>query len=179
MSGPVSNLPSQDDLYEQATREFGPALDRLVQAYEADPDKQRDLYQEVHMALWRSFETYEARCSLRTWIYRIAHNAAASYVIRQRRSRSNGLMSLEEVDAMLGPGDHERNADDHLALDRLLRLIHGLKTPDRQLMLLYLEDMDAASIGEIAGLSPANVRTKVRRIKGVLARRFHGRRYDA
>ena len=173
------NRPSQDDLYEQAAAEFGAALDRLVRAYEADADKRRDLHQEIHMALWRSFEIYESRCSLRTWVYRVAHNAAASHIILQRRSRSNGLMSLEEVDSMPDPSRHERDADDRLALERLLDLIHGLKPLDRQLILLYLEDMDASAIGEIAGLSPANVRTKVRRIKDLLARRFHGRRHDA
>jgi RNA polymerase sigma-70 factor, ECF subfamily len=167
---------TQSDLYGQASTEFGAALDRLVRAYEADPDKQRDLHQEIHMALWRSFETYESRCSLRTWVYRVAHNVAASYIFSQRRSRSNAtLVSLEEIDAMPDLGNEERDADDRLALARLLRLIHDLKPPDRQLMLLYLEGMDAIAIGDIAGLSPANVRTKVRRIKEILARRFHGR----
>jgi RNA polymerase sigma-70 factor, ECF subfamily len=130
------------------------------------------------MALWCSFETYEARCSLRTWVYRIAHNTAAGHIIRQRRARSNVLMTLEEIEAVPDPSDHERAADDRLALDRLLGLVHRLKPPDRQLMLLYLEDMDAISIGEIAGLSAGSVRTKIHRIKSILSRRFHGRQYD-
>jgi RNA polymerase sigma-70 factor (ECF subfamily) len=33
--------------------------------------------------------------------------------------------------------------------------------------------MDAASIGEIAGISPGNVATKIHRVKKILARRFH------
>ena len=40
-------------------------------------------------------------------------------------------------------------------------------------MLLYLEGIDAASIGEVTGLSAGNVATKIHRIKSVLARRFH------
>jgi RNA polymerase sigma-70 factor (ECF subfamily) len=39
--------------------------------------------------------------------------------------------------------------------------------------LLYLEGMDAASISEIAGISPGNVATKIHRVKKILARRFH------
>ena len=31
----------------------------------------------------------------------------------------------------------------------------------------------AASIGEIIGISPGNVATKIHRIKGILVRRFH------
>jgi len=37
---------------------------------------------------------------------------------------------------------------------------HGLNHVDRQLMLLYLEDMDAAYIAEIVGISTNNVRVQ-------------------
>jgi RNA polymerase sigma-70 factor (ECF subfamily) len=39
-------------------------------------------------------------------------------------------------------------------------------------ILAYLEDMDAAAIGEITGLSPGNVAIKIHRIKNILSRRF-------
>jgi len=39
-------------------------------------------------------------------------------------------------------------------------------------MLLYLEDLDAADIGEITGLSPGAVSTKVHRIKAIIAKRL-------
>ena len=75
----------QDKLYEEAMPAYRHTLERLVRAYEANPDKQRDLLQEIHLALWQSFANYEARCSLRTWVYRIAHNTAASHVLREKR----------------------------------------------------------------------------------------------
>jgi len=65
-----------------------------------------------------------------------------------------------------------RETDDRIAIDRLLQLIHQLKPPDREVMLLYLEDLDAAAIGEITGMSAGSVRTQVHRIKTVLARRL-------
>ena len=89
-------------------------------------------------------------------------------------------MSLEEIEAMPDQSDHQRDTEERLALERLLQLIRRLRTLDRELMLLYLEDMDAASIGEIMGLSPGNVRIQIHRIKNILARRFHGgERHDA
>ena len=172
------NLGSnQDELYREAAATYRSALYRLAQAYELDPDRRRDLLQDIHFALWRSLALYESRCSLRTWVYRVAHNTAASYVIRQRRTGLQALASLEELDALPGAADHARDADQRLALDRLLALIHKLRPFDRQLMLLYLEGMDGASIGEIAGISPGNVRIQILRIKRVLARRFHGGEY--
>lgn len=163
----------QDRRYDEAIAEFGDALDRLVRAYEADLEKRRDLSQEIHLAVWRSLEHFESRCSLRTWIYRVAHNTAATYIVRQRRANLRTLVSLEEIESTPDPTDHQRSAEERIAVERLLQLIHRLRPMDRQVMLLYLEDMDAESIGEITGISAGNVRVQVHRIKNILAGRFH------
>ena len=169
-----SGKPSQNDLYRQAGIAFGAALERLARAYELDPDKRRDLLQEIHLALWRSCDAFDARCSLRTWVYRVAHNTAASHVIRQRRTNSR-MVSLEEVENATDGKDLELSADRHQALDRLLSVIQILNPLDRQVILSYLEGIDAASIGEITGLSAQAVATKIHRIKNILTRRFHER----
>jgi RNA polymerase sigma-70 factor (ECF subfamily) len=162
---------NQDDLYRQASADFGDALDRLVRAYELDADKRRDLLQEIHLTLWRSFEKFEKRCSLRTWVYRIAHNVATSHVIRQQRSNRR-LSSLEEIESMPDHTGGRRDTHDPLDLERLLQLIHQLSPPDREIMLLYLEDLDSGTIGEIMDISAVNVRSKIHRIKAILTRRF-------
>jgi RNA polymerase sigma-70 factor (ECF subfamily) len=161
-------LADPDVLYQEAAGAYGAALDRLARAYEADPDKRRDLLQEIHLALWRSFAHFAQRCSLRTWVYQVAHNTAASHVVRQRRTYA-GLVSLEELEQVPVP---ENGPERRTELEQLLRLIHRMKPLDRQVMLSYLEGLDAASIAEITGISPANVATKVHRIKNLLARRF-------
>jgi RNA polymerase sigma-70 factor (ECF subfamily) len=161
-----------DELYRRAAIDFGDAIDRLVRAYERETDRQPDLRQEIHLALWRSFGGFESRCSLRTWVYRVAHNVASAYVVREKRIKREMLTNLEDLDRMAESRIPD-SLDSGLALDRLFELIHRLRPPDRQLMLLYLEDLDAASIGEITGLSVANVRTRIHRIRGVLAKRYH------
>jgi RNA polymerase sigma-70 factor (ECF subfamily) len=162
---------TQDDRYREAADAYGAALERLARAYEADPDHRRDLLQEIHLALWRSFAGWDARCSLRTWVYRVAHNAATSHAMRQRRAKSYLLLSLEELDQVPSPPAPDAGRQE--ALSRLLTLVHGLKPLDRQVILAYLEGMDAAAIGEITGLGPGNVATKIHRIKSILTRSFH------
>ena len=147
---------------------FGPAVDRLARAYEADPDLRRDLLQDIHLQLWRSFAGFDHRCSTRTWTYRVAHNVATGHVIRQRRKRLP-LISLEEIEHLPAQEKPAAQSD----LDRLSQLIQQLKPLDRQIIILYLEEMDAATIGEITGLSPANVAMKIHRIKNILKRWFH------
>lgn len=165
--------PTQDGLYQEAATAYGAALERLARAYEADPEIRRDLLQDIHIGLWRSFEGFDGRCSLRTWVYRVAHNVASSHVSRQRRAKSQALVGLEEIEHIPESGGGEFAAGRREAVERLTGLIQRMKPLDRQVILAYLEGMDAASIGEITGISPGNVATKIHRIKTVLARRFH------
>ncbi|WP_321474565.1 sigma-70 family RNA polymerase sigma factor [uncultured Paludibaculum sp.] len=170
MSGETT-APERDELYASSIRAYGQALDRLARGYEADPEKRRDLRQEIHLRLWTSLAAFDGRCSLRTWTFRVAHNTAATWVSRERRNRVL-LVSLEDIEQSLAYGRGEPDIDHHRALTQLAQLIHQLKPLDRQIMLCYLEEMDSAAIAEITGLSPANVSMKVHRIKTILARQF-------
>jgi RNA polymerase sigma-70 factor (ECF subfamily) len=163
----------QDEQYRDAIALFGAALGRLAGAYEADPDARRDLLQDIHLALWRSFERFDGRCSLRTWVYRVAHNTAASHVTRAFRTRRHAFVGLEEIENAPdeGPLPQDDAAARRQALDRLAALIQRLEPLDRQIIVSYLEGMDAPAIAEIVGLSHGAVSTKVYRIKRLLAQR--------
>ena len=160
----------QDRKYLEAAAEFGSALDRLARGYEADADLRRDLRQDIHTELWRSLARFDGRCSLRTWVYRVAHNTAASHVLKHKGKA--GLVGLEELDAAASEDNPEQEVVERDARQRLLAMIQTLKPADRQLTLLYLEDLDAAAIGEITGLSAGAISVKIHRIKAALAERF-------
>lgn len=159
-------------MYREVADTYAASLDRLARAYEADPETRRDLLQDIHLQLWRSFAHFDRRCSLRTWVYRVAHNVATGHVVRQRRLRKT-LASIEEIESMASNDENELAANQNQALERLSGLIQRLKPLDRQIIISYLEGMDANSTAEITGLSAANVAMKVHRIKNVLKRWFH------
>lgn len=150
----------------------GPALERLARVYEADADLRSDLLQEILIALWRSLDKFDGRCSLRTWVYRVAHNVGASHVTRQIRRRKQAFIGLDDVPDI---ADEEETKDTRGTQDqigRVYELIEQLNPLDRQVMVAYLEGLDAASIAEITGLSAGNVATKIHRVKQVLKSRF-------
>lgn len=165
-------MASREDLYEEAVSTHGAALERLARAYEADPETRRDLLQEIHLALWRSLDSFQSRCSLRTWIYRVAHNIAASHIVTNRRQKARQLISIDDVEVADERGGTANVADRHIALERLTALIRELKPLDRQVVLLFLEGVDAAGIAEVTGISSGNVATKIHRLKDILTRRF-------
>jgi RNA polymerase sigma-70 factor (ECF subfamily) len=171
---------SADELYEEVAAAYGAALARLAGAYEADPEIRRDLIQDIHVAVWRSLARFEGRCSLRTWIYRVAHNTATSHVIRRRPRRFVHYAAIEDLPAVAEPRDDERELDERRTLERLLALVHTLTPPDRQVIVLYLEGESAASIADVTGLTSSHVATKIHRIKQLLVERFYrGAGHDA
>jgi len=103
-------------------------------------------------------------------VYRVAHNVAASHVLKHRRAQT--LVGIDDLEQVADRIDAESAIDRQITLERLHALIHQLRTVDREVILLYLEGLDAAAIGEITGISAANVATKIHRIKKILARHF-------
>ena len=149
--------------------EYGPALQRLVRGYEADPALQQDLLQEILVSIWRALPAFEARSSLRTFLYRVAHNVAVTHVIKRRRDRLSRSISLDDE------ADHVALARDALAqveardqLQKLAALIRTLRPQDAQIVLLYFEGLEHGEIAEVTGLTATNVGVKVHRIKSLL-----------
>lgn len=166
LAGKVGPVKDRETLYREASGALAPALARVAAGYEADRELRRDLLQEMHTALWRSLENFDGRCSLKTWTWRVAHNVGATHLGRRRAQ----FVELEELG---GDDDVEARLDRARALSRLTQLVHALEAPDRQLLLLYLEGLEAAAIAEVTGLSSSNVATKIHRLKAALTRRFH------
>lgn len=164
-------VPDQDQRYLEAAQAYGGALQRLARAMEAHPERRRDLLQEMHVALWRSLAKFDGRCSLKTWVYRVGHNVASTHVGREMR-RNRGLVgeaAIGPVAALDNPAsDYERED----ALERLNAWIRALKPADRQVMTLYLEELDAPAIAEITGFTPGAVTTRISRLKARLADDF-------
>jgi RNA polymerase sigma-70 factor (ECF subfamily) len=172
------NPSERDQLYIQARAEHGESMRRLVRGYEADEDRQRDLLQEMHIELWRSLQGFDHRCSLRTWVYRVANNVGADHLSRRRKAseRHVELEALaEDPTVKLGENQEQRRQD----ASALQTLIHRLAPLDRQIILLYLEGETAAEIAAVTGLTPGNTATKIHRIKKLLNREYTGAAHES
>ena len=174
LAPPNCDLDSTPDaLFNRIATEFAAPLARLVRAHEADHTLQQDLLQEVHLALWRSLRTFDRRCSLRTWVYRVAHHVAATHVLRSRRRRARQFTTLDDAEFSAAATDVAAEVDAAQVLQRLYALIQCLQPLDREIIILYLEGLPADEIAEITGLTSTNTHTKIHRIRQLLASRIN------
>jgi len=135
---------------------YGPALKRLARAYCANPFDQQDLFQEIAMAVWSGLERFRGEASVRTWIYRIAHNVALSFRSKQRRVEARE-QPIEEHPTGAG-ADHDQRRE-------LLEMVRRLPPVDRQVVLLHLEGLTGAEIAEVTGLTASNVGVRLMRAR--------------
>lgn len=116
-----------------------------------------DLVQEVLVNLWKGYEKFEGRSSVRTWVYKVSLNTCISFT-RKKKSRDSLPLSVD-----MDPFD-ESDAD-----NRQLRLLHRrislLQPFDRAIVLLWLEELSYEEIGQIVGISTKNVSVRLVRIK--------------
>jgi len=156
--------------FDSMVAAHGPAIDRLCAGYERDDARAEELRQEVWLGLWRALPSFREEASLRTWTFRVAHNIASTHVRQRVRDRSTPHEQPGDDVAPDSDRGPERQLSDAQRRQRLRAAIARLRPIDRQLILLYLEDLPQDEIAQITGMTRANVSTRIGRIKDRLVR---------
>jgi hypothetical protein len=84
-------------LVEQIVADYEQPLRRLSNCYTRESSIAEDLFQEIVLALCCALPQYRGECTVRTWVYRIAHNVAISFAAKGRRDRQRSR-PLSETD---------------------------------------------------------------------------------
>ncbi len=151
-------------LYE----EYWNKIYRLCMGYINDHDQAKDLAQETFITVWEKLSTFRNEASIGTWIFRIATNTCLSQI------KKNEKLSKAEI---LVAEDDNDNPDLDKEIKLLYQFISELAELDRIIISLELEGIKQQEISKIVGLSDANIRVKIHRIKEKLNTKFknHGK----
>lgn len=141
---------------------------KVANSYCRNADNRKDLIQEIMLQLWLSFNKYDEKYSITTWMYRIALNVSISFYRKENRRDSINHPLPGEILTLYEADTGSLQAE----VELLYKCIRELKEIDRAVILLYLEGNAQQEIAEILGLSLTNVATKVSRIKQQLKTAF-------
>lgn len=154
--------------FTQLISENEGAIFKITSVYTDDRDSQKDLYQEIVLQLWNSFDAFKGAAKRGTWLYRVALNTAISYLRKSKKHKV--LVPLDKVVLDI------TEAQDPEFEDRLKALyahIRELSSLEKGIILLYLEDKSYEEISVITGLSVTNVATRLSRIKSKLKKQIN------
>jgi len=166
--------------FNQIQMEYYQVVSRVAMSYENIPERARELEQEIWVAVWKSLAKFRGDASVKTWLYRVAHNIAISHATREvKRGKYVSLDNLIQAegtdsgsgDVLLAAGNYHdplKAIEAKSELERIKETIAQFQPIDRQMFLLYLEGCKQTEIAEITGLSETNISSKVLRIKNIL-----------
>jgi len=120
-----------------------------------------DLFQEISIQLWRSYDRFEGKSKFSTWMYRVGLNTAITLYRKEKKRIDKGV--LHENTPQLMVQEYDTEIDEQL--DWLYQKINSFSEIDKALTLLYLEDKKYDEIAETLGISSINARVKMNRIK--------------
>jgi RNA polymerase sigma factor (sigma-70 family) len=151
--------------YQELWREYGPGLGRLAASYESSLHAREDLLQDIQLAIWKALPNFRGDCSIRTFVYRIAHNRALTHVWHRRAT----LRPTEEPLDVVDPGPSpEASAIRKTDRAGLLKAIRALPMPYRQVITMALEELPQAEIAAVLGISENNVAVRLNRARNLL-----------
>lgn len=115
-----------------------------------------DMVQETFIKIWKSLKNFEQRSSLKTWIYRIAVNAAIDY---QRKNSKYSHYS--EIDQITEPVAHEKT--DQCLYQQLIEVaLHKLSEEQKSVAILSLyQQLSTQEIADILEIPSGTVKSRL------------------
>ena len=150
------------------------SMDKLVVAYQHElvgffyarifqQDVAEDLAQQVFIKVYRARQRWEPRASVRTFLYRIAHNALIDHLRRRRPSVS--LEADEHVllrDRLADPSQKHDPVHSEELRDRITAALEDLSDLHREVFILgQIQELPYSEISEILDIPEGTVKSRM------------------
>jgi len=150
-------------VFEEIYELYWQKIFRLCMGYVNNTDLAQDLAQETFIIVWQQLPKFRNESGIGTWIFRIASNNCLRQIEKEKKFTKTDLpINLEE----------KKQESLEPQIQMLYQFISELPETDRIIISLELEEVKQAEIANIVGLSEANIRVKIHRIKEKLTKKF-------
>lgn len=136
---------------------------KVSRLYTNSLEDEEDLFQEIVLQLWRSYDTFKGDSKISTWMYRVALNTAITLFRKKKRlPQTDELLDFHYKDAL------EEDDEKHQQVALLYKVIKMLPNVERAIVMMYLDDLPYRDIAENLGITEVNARVKMNRLKKTL-----------
>jgi RNA polymerase sigma-70 factor (ECF subfamily) len=165
---------SKEEKFRQVINANDNRIKSVCRYYSKDQERQKDIYQEILVNIWKGLDSFRGDAQPGTWIYKIATNTAIGFVMKEQK-RLNLEVVLEEKNLKYFSEEPEIQnfQEKENMLNELENQINQLSVIDKILISLLLEDLSCREIADIVGITEPNVRVKIHRIKGILREKMN------
>jgi RNA polymerase sigma factor (sigma-70 family) len=134
-----------------------------------DPETAKDVYQEVFLAIWQRWDSYDGAVNWGPYLYRVTVRKA----LELARARRSMPASLEDCDPPARGVDPAADLRLDETQRRLTQSLASLPKQQAKVFILSrIEGLDHAAIAEILGCSQNSVRVSLHRAVKELARKM-------
>lgn len=155
------STPNSETEFVALLDEHQNIIHKICRLYTNNEVEHEDLFQEISIQLWRSYNRFEGKSKFSTWMYRVGLNTAIT-LYRKEKKRLN-TQPLNDQFTAIAQEEYNAQVDEKMAW--LYQKIKDFSEIDKALVLLYLEDKRYDEIAETLGISVGNARVKMNRIK--------------
>lgn len=125
------------------------------------PEDRKDLFQEIVLALWKAYPSFNHQSKISTWIYQVAINTVFSRIRKDKRQPKSEPLTDKVRQIPQPAAMHELSEN----TQELYQAISQLCDIDKAIIMLYLDEHSYQEIAAIVGISKTNVSTRINRIK--------------
>jgi len=112
-------------------------IHKVCRIYTDDKDSHDDLFQEIVLQLWRSYDSFKGDSKFSTWMYRVSLNTAITLIRKKTKSSETDFNEAQFLN--LKSDDKDEFLEERITL--LYAAIRLLNDVERALVLLFLEDL--------------------------------------
>lgn len=130
--------------------------------YFENEEDRKDLFQEMIIHLWKSYDSFRGESKFSSWMYRVCLNVALQHFKKSKNKLENaGIDDAINIVALKPDVSTEKEAI-------LYQAIGKLNPVEKAIMLLHLEEKSNEEIADIVGITQNNVRVRMNRIRNKL-----------
>ncbi|WP_408011404.1 sigma-70 family RNA polymerase sigma factor [Pseudalkalibacillus sp. A8] len=163
-----------EEIIELLIDEYGDTIKRLIYTYIKDWNITEDVTQEVFITCYNKYHLFRGESNIKTWVYQIAVNKAKDTL---KRKSFRQFLRFEPLRDNLQHGQHSIE-EQVIKEDEKLNFsnkVLSLPVKYREIIIFfYYEELTIREINELTGINEQTIKSRLRRGKLLLRRKFEG-----